>query len=267
MVGPKNTGSDRPPALEQYGGDEGGCNTTRPSEPTATAGNASTPQQVLEAVERAFREAADAHLERVRRALTSAMTPQLIEDVEKFAETRAKMVKKTGRPCPRPEHYAKELVQDAYTDTWLGDLAWEPDLCPLDTHLRMAIKDRTRKQVTRAPKHVPIDAPLGSTANEDGEPVVVADVFASSGDLSAIRTAALVGEVCRELAQATAADLDCLDVLRAWQHGLVERNEVRRFTALSPAAYKRARHRLMYAASSLPTELRQLVQDYLRSAS
>jgi len=272
MAGKNDAASDRPPALEQDRGDEGGSNTREPSVSSASSAGrahetgANTSRDVADAVECAFREAAAAHLEHVRRVLAATLTPELLEDVQRYAEQRAAKVRRTGRPCPRRlNDYARELLDDAYTDTWTGDLAWDPDACSLATHLRMAIKTRTCKEMEKAPRYVSIDANV-ENKNEDGTgPVPLVDTFASSGDLSSIQMAAYVAQVCKELAQASAGDLDCLAVLHAWQRGLVDREEILRLTGLTASAYKRARNRLMYAASDLPTELRQLVQDYLRS--
>jgi hypothetical protein len=251
-----NAASDRPPALEPDRGDDGGNR----NEEDVDKNDA---RDVIDAVARAFRDAADAHLERIRRALGTRLTPELVEEVQAYAEERARLVRECGRPCPRITTYARELIEDAYADTWTGDLAWDPDSCSLATHLRMAIKRRTWREIERSPKFVSLDTKPSN--DNDAAPVALVDTFASSGDISTLRIAALVAQLSDELGRATVGDRDCAAVLRAWQRGLVEREEILLLTGLSANAYKRARKRLMYAASNLPTELRQLVQDYLRS--
>lgn len=213
MAGTNNAASDRPPALQQGRGDEGGSTSIEDADATEDA-DASTSLRVVDAVANAFREANAAHLERVRRALATKLTPEVVEDVQRFAERRASMVRDTGRPCPRLKDYARELLQDACTDTWLGDLAWDPDACSIAAHLKLAIKARTRTEIVKALRYVSIDA--AANDNDDrSSSIAVIDPFASSGDLSTMRARALVAKMCDELEEATRPDADCLAVLRA----------------------------------------------------
>ncbi|MGN6105488.1 MAG: hypothetical protein ACTHU0_10320 [Kofleriaceae bacterium] len=266
MAGTKNKASERPPALTQDRGDEGGS-TTQPSASGADDYDVEPQEAGLCAVASAFAAAVVAHHTDVTRALRDQWTRTAANDIQRYAEQRARMVRHSGRPCPRPSEYARELVQDAYTDTWVGDLAWDPQRCSLVRHLRTAIKTRTRKEIEKAPRYVSLDAKTVNENHERGvQAAIVESLFAPSGDVSSVLMPALVARVCHELQQATLRDRACVALVDAWQRGLVERDEIMKATGLNESAYDRARKRLVYASADLTSELRQLVQDCLRRA-
>ncbi len=65
------------------------------------------------------------------RLLREQFTPQLNTALRRYAEYRARMVRAAGRACPPPSQYARELVHDAYADTWCGERTWDPERCSL----------------------------------------------------------------------------------------------------------------------------------------
>jgi len=203
------------------------------------------------------------------RALREQFTPRVNTELRRHAEYRARMVRAAGRACPPPPRYARELVHDAYADTWSGERAWVPSRCSLAEHLRGVIDSRTWNEIKARRHHTSLDARPIANDNDDrvgGERLAVSDkLSASQGDISAVVLPALVARTCHALRQAT-KEHDCIDIVRAWELGFIERDEILALTGLDEAAYRRARGRLFYTAGDLPDELRQLVRDYIRSA-
>jgi len=222
---------------------------------------------------RVFREAKLEYLTEMRQELAKQWTPQIAIDLQRYAELRASIVKKRGIVCPRLTDYARELIHDAYVDTWSGERSWDHKRYSLLDHLRGVIMSRTWNEVRSARQFVSLDAPAAasSATNEnapssDDSAALVDRFSSSSGDVGAVAFPAIVERLCNELSQVT-EDRDCLVVARAWQRGFIQRDEVMEVTALSEQAYRRARRRLVAASENLPDELRELVRDYLRSAS
>lgn len=203
------------------------------------------------------------------RELREQLTPRLNRELRRYAEWRAHMVRKAGRVCPPPSRYGRELLHDAYADTWSGERAWDPARCSLADHLRGVIDSRTSNEIKAPRQHVSLDSRSTANDNEDGagdERLALVDkLSASCGDISSVAVSALVARTCYELRQAT-QEHDCIAIVRAWERGFIERNEILELTGLDAEAYRRARDRLFYIAGDLPDELRQLVRDYLRSA-
>jgi hypothetical protein len=203
------------------------------------------------------------------RALREQFTPRVNTELRRYAEYRARMVRAAGRVCPPPERYARDLVHDAYADTWSGERTWDPERCSLVDHLRGVIDSRTWNEIKAPRKHVSLDA--RRIANDDDDRVghelleLEDKLPAPYDDISAVVLPALVKRTCHALRQA-ATERDSLDIVRAWELGFIERDEICALTGLDEAAYRRARSRLLYIAGDLPDELRQLVRDYLRSA-
>ncbi len=202
-------------------------------------------------------------------ALRDQWTPPTVRDLHRYAEQRARMVRVSGRACPPPGQYARELVHDAHADTWCGDLTWDPDRCSLAMHLRGVIKSRTWTEIQKAPRFVSLDGrPANDSDPADGSPIQVhVALSASSGNVGPVVFPLLVARVCAELHKTAYEHHDCFALVRAWERGFTEREEIMEITGLDPVSYRRARKRLFYASSNLPASLRQFVQDYLRSAS
>lgn len=203
------------------------------------------------------------------RALREQFTPRVNTELRRYAEYRARMVRAAGRVCPPPPRYARELVHDAYADTWSGERTWDPERCALVDHLRGVIDSRTWNEVKTPRQYTSLDARPIANDNDDHageERLALADkLSSSSGDISSVALPALVARTCHALRQA-AKERDCIDMVRAWELGFIDRDEICALTGLDETAYRRARGRLLYIAGDLPDELRQLVRDYLRSA-
>src|SRR5262245_8749008 len=69
----------------------------------------------------------------VLRALQDPSTPATMVEVRRFASRRAKLLRNAGHAVP--DGYARELVDDACTDTWVGTAKWDPARCSLKDHL------------------------------------------------------------------------------------------------------------------------------------
>lgn len=205
-------------------------------------------------------------------ALREQYTPELHRALLRFAQHRARMVRNVGRPCPPPLHYARELLHDVHADTWAGVLTWDPARCALVIHLRRAIQSRTWAEIKRGPRFRSLDLIPANDDNDeqpDRDAKQITDalsVEASSGNLGVFAFPALVARVCRELRPA-AKDHATVALVRAWERGFTEKEEILEITDLTEEEYRRARDRLLYASRTLPPDLRQLVTDLLRSAS
>ena len=200
-------------------------------------------------------------------AFRAQWTPQAMCELLEYAERRARMVRVSGRACPPPAQYARELVHDVHAFTWSGELSWDPNRCSLVTHLRRAIKSRTRHEIDQAARRISLDVHAAAEERE-GPKITSRDALASSPDaVGPLVFPALVARVCDELHEAASKYPDCVAMLRAWERGVIERDEVLEVTGLDEAAYHRARQRLLYASRTLSSELRRLVQEYLRSAT
>jgi hypothetical protein len=78
-------------------------------------------------------------------AYLAQLTHDLGEKVRAFAKKRARYIEaKTG--CDDP-NLARELFQDAVTDTWTGDVTWDPMRASLELHLKRVIRSRTSNQL------------------------------------------------------------------------------------------------------------------------
>jgi hypothetical protein len=228
-----------------------------------------TPVVATEPVASARTQTFETSDDELARTLREQFTPRVNTELRRYAEYRARMVRAAGRACPPPERYARELVHDAYADTWSGERAWDPERCSLVDHLRGVIDSRTWNEVKAPRQYMSLDARPIANDNEDhagDELLALADKLSSSGgDISSVVLPALVARTCQALRQA-AKERDSLDIVRAWELGFIERDEICALTGLDEAAYRRARNRLLYIAGDLPDELRQLIRDYLRSA-
>ncbi len=199
------------------------------------------------------------------RALNEQSTPELWQEARRFAEGRARLVRRAGRPVSR--NYARELVDDAHADTWSGELPWDPSRCSLLAHLRRAIKRRTWREVRHA-NQVPLVS-LHGASNDGSISSQVEHVLAhaSSGDCGPIMLCVLTDRVCRALRTLVPHDGAATAVVQSWETGCIEHDEVMERTGLSEDRYERARRRLLYMSRHLPPELRETAQELLRSAS
>jgi hypothetical protein len=200
------------------------------------------------------------------RALHEQMTPELMDELRQYAQGRAKLVCRAGRPVS--ESYARELVDDVHADIWIGDLPWDPR-CELLDHLKAAIKKRTWLEIRHARRVSFVS--LHEAANDETMPPEMEQTLAFSprADCDPITLHAITATVCQHLRSLSLAscDVDAVAIVKCWADGFMERDEVMRLTGLSEAAYRSARRRLRRALSSLTSKLRETARDLLRSAA
>jgi hypothetical protein len=196
-------------------------------------------------------------------AFEQQATPEMMTQLRRYAQARAKKVRRAGRPVS--ETYARELVDDVYADTRIGDLPWDPR-CGLLEHLTKAIKKRTWLEIRHAHRvpFVSLEA-----ANDVGMALQIERAFAQGArsDCNPIMLHAITSAVCQQLRPLVSCDVDAHAVVSCWAAGFMEKDEVIALTGLSDAAYKSARKRLYYFARSLRPELRDAARDLLRSAT
>ena len=199
-------------------------------------------------------------------ALEEQTTPQMMKRLLQYAQTRAKWVRRAGRPVSTT--YARELLDDVRADTMVGDLPWDPSKCNLINHLGQAIRRRTWLEI-RNTRQVSL-VPLPDAANDEAMPPELEHAFESPP-----RTACSLAElhmmtatVCQQLRQLLLPhDHAAGAVLKCWEAGVIERDEIMKLTGIDEVAYERARKRLLYTTRNLSSDLRKAAQDLLRSAS
>jgi hypothetical protein len=200
-----------------------------------------------QAVEAAFREQATDELS--RRAL-------------RYARQRAALLRRAGRRIDNL--YARELVQDALTDTWAGVLTWDPAKRSLLKHVLDVIRYRSWKDakwVRRSP-HLSLDV-------HDEAAAITAEAshqLAVQAHVEPFMISELTAVVVTELQRLADGDR-AATALEAWAEGVVGRSEVMRHTGMSRQEYRVARSRLTYLVRELPSSLDDAARTLLRSAS
>lgn len=183
--------------------------------------------------------------------------------LRRYAQARAHQVRRAGRPVS--ETYARELVDDAYADTRVGDLPWDPQ-CALLDHLKAAIKKRTWLEIRHAHRVslVSLEAANDETLSPQMER---AFAHARSSDCNPSTLYAMTTTVCQQLRSLVSRDVEVAAIVKCWADGFLEKDEVIRLAGLTDAAYRCARERLRTTCRGLPAELREAAQDLLRSAA
>lgn len=196
-------------------------------------------------------------------ALAAQTTSRLMCAVERFAELRVKRLRLAGSPVSATQ--ARELVADAYADTWIGALPWDPDRCDLGTHLRTAIKQRTWRELRRARRFAAVAWHEVST--EDVMDTQLEGALAHSAAAARHRDAlaAMLASTCERLRRLAHHEHEVSVLTRGWEAGLVEQDEVLSGTGLSRTSYTRARRRALYMSRQLPAEFREAVRTLLRT--
>jgi hypothetical protein len=189
------------------------------------------------------------------------MTPKLIDELRRYAQDRAKLVWRAGRPVS--ETFARELVDDVHADICVGDLPWDPK-CKLLDHLKAAIKRRTWLEI-RHGRRVSFVS-LQEVAND--ETMEQALTSTTRPDCDPIVLSAMTATVCQQLRSVLASsDVDAAAIAKCWSDGILEKDEIMRLTGLAGSAYECARRRLRRAIRRLTSELREAAHDLLQSAA
>lgn len=193
-------------------------------------------------------------------AIQEQMTPNLIDELLRYAQDRAKLVWRAGRPVS--ETYARELVDDVHADICVGDLPWDPK-CKLLDHLKAAIKRRTWLEI-RHGRRVSFVS-LQEVADDEA----MEQAFASTAraDCDPIVLSAMSDTVCQQLRSVLASDIDiaAAAIAKCWSDGILEKDEIMRLTGLTGSAYECARRRLRRAIRRLASELRDAAHHLLQS--
>lgn len=198
------------------------------------------------------------------RALAAQNTPDVKKEARRYAEQRIPLLRAAFVPVSR--RTPAELVDDAITDTWLGegDL-WDPAECDLLTHLRGAIRKRTWQEIRHRMRvrSQPFDLADGSV-----EDVLARErPHASRGDISPIMFASVIATVAIELRKIDPADHAATEITTCWELGYFERRQVMVLTGMDTSTYNLARDRLLSRRKYLPPKLIAIVEDLLdRSA-
>lgn len=201
------------------------------------------------------------------RALDEQYTDAVRDQAHRYAEHRAKRVRRAGWPIPT--RYAEELVHDAIASIWMGTRRWDPQRTLLYFRLCSIIKDRTWHEIKRAQgrRHVVFDLAANDDSALGGDVEASLAAGASAGDLSPVVLAALTLRVVEELRDLAGENEEARVILAAWDQGFIERDEVLAVTGLTTHAYDAARQRILRLSKRLPPELREAAHDLLRRVS
>lgn len=183
-------------------------------------------------------------------AYLTQLTDALAASVGAFAKKRASWLE--GKTKRKDNYLWRELLQDALTDTWLGDVTWDPTKAPLDLHLKRVIRSRTTmlmKHHTKFPR-VAAHAPRLELEREMSA-VIEGERSGSVGDLSGF-----MDGVVGTLYMLAAEDDDVLRILDCFSEGQVERKDILRASGMTATTYHNARRRLLALVERLPHNLR-----------
>jgi hypothetical protein len=209
-------------------------------------------------------------------AFLAQLTHDLGEKVAAYAQKRARYIEaKTGSDDP---NLARELYQDAVTDTWTGGVSeggvsWDPNRCSLELHLKRVIRSRSSNQL----KHLdqfPHFSISHQPSNQDDEEIAetsepmsielersMSDAMESEragnrGDLPSF-----VDEVIEALVLLASGDEEVLQILYCFGRGLSERRDVMHETGMSSTTYHNARRRMLRLVERLPQHIRDAAID------
>lgn len=174
-------------------------------------------------------------------AYEEQLTPVMVRRC--CAAVAALLRSSTGMSRQGAEPYARELVQDALTDTFLGVVRWNPGKETLENHLRDVIRWRVRNERQRTARHVSLDdsgdrSPQMPTAAEEVE---LALAGARASDESAEARAI---EGLAQLRRLAEGDAEVSAMIEVYERGARSRADVMILMDLSSAEYKKIRARL-----------------------
>lgn len=184
-------------------------------------------------------------------AFLAQLTHELADAVAAFAKKRASWL--NGNSKRKDDFLWKELYQDAITDTWTGEVSWDPYKAPLDLHLRRVIRSRTTmmmKHLTRFPRVSTYGAKLDLEL-EMSESMAADRASERSADLRGH-----VDDVIAELYRLASGDDTVIKVLDCFGQGVIDRRDIVRATGMPAPTYDSARRRLLSLVESLPQDLR-----------
>lgn len=199
------------------------------------------------------------------RALAEQNTEAMRTEAQRYASSRLRYIRGAGLPLP--QNYARELVEDAISDTWAGIAKWIPSRCSLLVHLRGEILDRTSKELRRARRFPRIPLDIAAADPIDGARVEPVSDPTTSGDCPPVLLASLMLELVTALSERARGDRHAEAMLACWRDFVIDRDEVIDRTEMTDRCYKATRKRLVSLSTELSAGLRELARELLRSAS
>jgi len=201
--------------------------------------------QELGRTEEVIRDAAWEH------AYLAQLTDELADSVAAFAKKRASWL--NGKRKRKDDFLWKELYQDAITDTWTGDVTWDPHKAPLDLHLKRVIRSRTSmmmKHLTKFPRVSTYGAKL------DLELEMSESMAADRASERGVDLRGYVDDVIAALYRLAIDDDTVTKILDCFGDGVIDRRDIIRATGMPAPTYDSARRRLLALVDNLPQELR-----------
>jgi hypothetical protein len=176
------------------------------------------------------------------------LTGEMTASVMIYAKKRAEWIQRTTK---RHDTYlARELYQDAVTDTWLGDVKWDPAKVPLELHLKRTIRSRSAARV----EHL-IDFP------EDRVRTLKLDMETKMSDAMEVGHASdlssYVDDVVSQLYALARGDTEVIQILDCFAVDQVDRRDIMRATGMDRVTYHNARRRMVRLVEDLPNDLRE----------
>lgn len=184
-------------------------------------------------------------------AYLAQLTDELADSVAAFAKKRASWL--NGKSKRKDDFLWKELYQDAITDTWTGDVTWDPHKAPLDLHLKRVIRSRTSmtmKHLTRFPRVSAYCATLGL------EIEMSESMAANRASEHGVDLHGCVDDVISALYRLAAGDDTVMKILDCFGQGMLDRRDIVRAADMPAPTYDSARRRLLALVERLPQDLR-----------
>src|SRR6185312_16193307 len=152
-------------------------------------------------------------------AFEAQLTGEMTASVMIYAKKRAEWIQRTTK---RHDTYlARELYQDAVTDTWLGDVKWDPAKVPLELHLKRTIRSRSAARV----EHL-VQFP------EDRVRTLKLEMETKMSDAMEVGQAtdltSYVDEIVTKLFELAGDDTEVVQILECFAKGKVERADIMR---------------------------------------
>ena len=208
--------------------------------------------------------------EKWQAAFMAQLTRDLGEKVAAYARKRAAYIEaKTGSD----PNLARELYQDAVTDTWTGDLTWDPLRTSLELHLKRAIRSRTSNQL----KHLdqfPHFSISHRPSNQDDEEIAettepmcielersMSEVMESERAGNRCDLPSFIDALIEALALLANGDEEVLQILYCFGRGITERRDIMHETGMSSTTYHNARRRMLRLREQLPQHIRDAAID------
>ena len=176
------------------------------------------------------------------------LTGEMVASVMIYAKKRAEWIQRITK---RHDNYlARELYQDAVSDTWLGDVKWDPAKVPLELHLKRTIRSRSAARVEHLVQF-PEDR-VRTLKLEMETKMSDAMEVGQSNDVSSY-----VDDVVAKLYDRARGDTEVIQILDCFAVDQVDRRDIMRVTRMDRVTYHNARRRMVRLVEDLPNDLRE----------